>query len=158
MTRRQDRRWVPDVDELTSIGVATGLIAHLLEDDIDRPLGYRCQQPYYWESSALYGRVVPLWECGTTVAYYDPASSRFERCSLEQPDAPFCSYASLQSLLAELFIEAYEDEVESEELRSAARDFGFAHIDRMLAEVDSVVDDYDAWSVAFPATCGSCPD
>lgn len=77
----------------------------------------------------------------------------FENCSLEDIDDIWHRYVSLQSVLAELFLELYEDEVEIDALRDLAESMGFRHIDRLVAEVNKKGDAYGKWRDQFPATC-----
>lgn len=141
---------------LYELGVTDGMIDHLERDDLDRPFGYRCQPPYYWQSSPIAERgIVPLWERGVVVCYFNPANRRFEECSLEDIDHPFCSYSSLQGLLAKLFLEGWEDEMSDSELRTQAELFGFRHLDAMLNGVKTAGHDYDTWREQFPVICSN---
>jgi hypothetical protein len=139
---------------LRSLGVSEFLITHLEKHDLDSTLGFRCQPPFYWESSPIAERgIIPLWECGTTLWYFNPATQMFENCSLEDIDDIWHRYASLQSVLAELFLELYEDEVKTDELRHLAESAGFRHFDRLLAEANKTGDAYWKWRDRFPTTC-----
>jgi hypothetical protein len=140
---------------LKHLGVSEFIIGHLENHDLDSPLGFRCQPPYYWQSSPIAQRgIIPLWECGTVLWYFNPQTKMFENCSLENIDDVWHKYASLQPVLAELFLELYEDETEIGELRSLAESAGFRHVDRLLTEVEKNRDRYWDWRDSFPATCG----
>ena len=139
---------------LRSLGVSEFLIAHLENHDLDSTLGFRCQPPLYWESSPIAVRgIIPLWECGTTLWYFNPAIRMFENCSLEDINDIWYRYVSLQSVLANLFLDLYEDEVEIDQLRDLANSTGFRHIDRLVAEANKKGDAYWKWRHQFPATC-----
>ena len=99
---------------------------------------------------ARYRRFV---ESGTVLNYFDRARRRFEQCSLEDIDAPWHSFTSLQGALAVLFITGYEDGLSDEVLRDYARSFDFRHIERMLAEVPQAPEAYEHWRQTFPARC-----
>ena len=142
------------MDLFRQVGLAQGLIDHLAADDSSDPFWYRCQPSYYWRSSSLSERnVLGLWECGAVVTYYDRDRRRFEQCSLEDIDLVWHSYESLQSVLAVLFVEVYEDDVELSVLRNYAEKFGFRHIHRMLLELSREDQDYKSWRETFPASC-----
>jgi len=103
-----------DKDVLRRLGVTDELIRHLENDDLDYPFGYRCQPALYWQSSPIAARgIVALWECGTVLSYFNQNNRCFEQTSLENIEEIRCSYPSLQGLLAELFIDAYEDEIDN---------------------------------------------
>jgi hypothetical protein len=144
-----------DAAALRKLGLSEFMIAHLEKDDLDAPLGYRCQPPCYWETSPLAKRgIIPLWECGMVIWYFNPETKMFENCSLENIGDVWHRYASLQSVLAELFLELYEDEAEIEEVRGLARSAGFHHIDRMLTEAAANQGDTNGdWREKFSATC-----
>ncbi|AUT46278.1 hypothetical protein [Achromobacter sp. AONIH1] len=139
---------------LRDIGLSQGLVDHLAADDQSGPFGYRCQPAHYWKSSPIAERdIVALWESGTVLNYFDQARRRFEQCSLEDIDAPWHSFTSLQGALAVLFITGYEDELSDEVLRDYARSFDFRHIERMLAEVPQAPEAYEHWRQTFPVSC-----
>jgi hypothetical protein len=127
---------------------------HLETDDIDRPLGYRCQPPFYWRSSELARPdIVALWECGTVVSYYNRRNACFEQCSLENVGEVFCRYSTVQGLLAELFIDEFEDETDNSTLAMYAELFGFRSFERLLQEIDVAKTDYASWRSTFAASC-----
>jgi hypothetical protein len=139
---------------LRNLGVSEFIIRHLEKHDLGSPLGFRCQPPLYWESSPIAKRgFIPLWECGTMLWYFNPQTKTFENCSLEDIDDVRHKYVSLQSVLAELVLELYEDETEIGELRGLAESAGFRHVDRLLAEAEKNRDSYREWRDGFPATC-----
>jgi hypothetical protein len=143
-----------DKAQLQKLGVSPFLIAHLEHHDLDSPLGYRCQPAYYWQSSPIAKRgIVPLWECRTVLWYFNPATNAFEECSLENIDDVWHRYPSLQAVLAELFLDVYEDDEPIDSLRELAEKAEFRHIDRMLREIEEVGDGYTKWREDFPATC-----
>lgn len=140
---------------LRELGLTEGLLNHLEADDLDHPFGYRCQPAYYWRSSPIAGRgIVALWECGTVISYFNQNNRRFEQCSLENIGEVWCSYSSLQGLLAELFIDVYEDEVEIDILIEYAKLFGFLGIERLLIEVQTPPEDDVRWRQGFARSCG----
>jgi len=142
------------MDTLREVGLTQGLIHHLVADDRSDPFWYRCQPASHWRSSPLFERnVLGLWECGVVVTYYDRDRQVFEQCSLEDPDLVWHSYNSLQAMLAVLFIDAYEDELELSELRTYANKFGFRHIQRMISDVVREHHNYESWRETFPASC-----
>jgi hypothetical protein len=140
--------------QLQKLGVSAFLIAHLERDDLDSPLGYRCQPAYYWQSSPIAERgIQPLWECETKLWYFNPATNAFEECSLENIDDVWHRYSSLQSVWAELFLDVYGDDEPIDSLRDLAKKVEFRHIDRMLREIETAGDKYNEWREHFPATC-----
>lgn len=142
-------------DTLCDLGFGPGLADHLLDYDESSLLGFRCQPPLRWISSPISARpIIPLWECGATLTYYDNESKFFEKCSLEDIDDVWCRYSSAQAVLADLFIELYEDELEDEDLTLVANALGFKHVERLLAEVGATNPAlYEQWATAFPSTC-----
>ncbi len=139
---------------LEKLGVSPFLIDHLEGDDLDSPLGYLCQPAYYWKSSPIAERdIQPLWECGTTLWYFNPATNAFEECNLENIDDIWHRYPSLQSVLAELILDVFEDDEPIDNLRQLAEKAEFRHIDRMLREIEEAGDAYHEWREQFPATC-----
>lgn len=141
---------------LSDLGFSRRLIEHLRDFDPDSPLGYRCQPPQYYRSSPLSQRnIVALWECGTTVTYFNCDTIRFEQCSLEDVDTPHFSLSTIQALLADLFIDLYEDDCPDEELRETAASIGFLHVERLLSTADaSSREGYGAWRSRFLSSCG----
>lgn len=143
-------------NELRKLGLSDELVHHLERDDRDDPLWYRCRRAEHWRSSPIALRqITPLWECGVVVAYFNKETNRFERCSLEAIDDVWCRHASLQSLLAELFIDCFEDELEESELRDYAERFGFRHIDRLLPELATGPqgENYKEWRQCLARKC-----
>lgn len=141
---------------LHELGFGAGLARHLLNYEQSSLLGFRCQPPFYWRSSPISARpITPLWECGTTLVYFNRETVLFEKCSLEDIDDTWANYRSVQAILADLFIELYEDELTDEELRSVAEILGFKHIERFLAEIEVNSGTlYEQWARSFPLTCG----
>ncbi|WP_215409210.1 hypothetical protein [Janthinobacterium sp. JC611] len=143
---------------LRALGLTEAMLCHLDGDSVASQLDYRCREARAWRASPIAGRgIVALWECGMVLDYFNPANGRFERCSLENIDEVWCSYASLQGGLAELFLDACEDEVDDAELRACVSLFGFHEVGRMLSEVDDPRIDYRRWRSAFGASCVECP-
>jgi len=142
---------------LRELGLADGLLRHLQAPDPSSPLFYRVQPARHWRSSPIAGRdIVPLWECGTVLTYFDRPSATFRQCSLEDVDVDWFRYRSLQAVLARLFIELYEDEVPDDVLVSLAGLVGFRHGDRLVAEADSLSrESYPDWAETFPSRCES---
>lgn len=97
--------------------------------------------------------VVPLWECDTVISYFNVKSGCFEQCSIENIDDVWGTYTSIQGLLAELFIDAYEDELETSILIEYADLFGFHSLTRLLTEIQSAGKDYRQWREQFCASC-----
>lgn len=143
-----------DNNVLRALGLSEALLAHLDGDSVASPLHYRCQAARAWRSSPMAGSgIVALWECGMVLDYFNPANGCFERCSLENIDEVWRSYASLQGLLAELFLNAYEDEVDDAALCACASLFGFHAIQRLLAEAANAGTGYRQWRTGFGASC-----
>ncbi|CAM2759889.1 hypothetical protein [Janthinobacterium lividum] len=141
-------------EALSALGLSEAMLRHLDGDSVAAPLDYHCRAARAWRSSPIAGRgIVPLWECGMVLDYFNPANGRFERCSLENIDEVWCSYASLQGLLAELFLNAYEDEVDDAALCACASLFGFHAIQRLLAEAANAGTGYKHWRTGFGASC-----
>ena len=139
---------------LRALGLTEAMLCHLDGDSVASPFDYRCQEARAWRASPIAGRgIVPLWECGMVLDYFNPANGCFERCSLENIDEVWCSYASLQGLLAELFLSAYEDEVDDVALCACASLFGFHSIQRLLAEAANAGVGYKQWRAGFGASC-----
>lgn len=139
---------------LRALGLTEAMLCHLDGDRVAPLLDYRCQEAHAWRASPIAGRgIVPLWECGMVLDYFNPANGRFERCSLENVDEVWCSYASLQGLLAELFLDACEDDVDDVALRTCASLFGFHEVERLLAEVSNAGAGYKQWRACFGASC-----
>ena len=141
---------------LRVLGFGDGLAHHLLNYEESSLLSFRCQPPYYWRSSPISARpIIPLWECGTTLVYFHKETRLFEKCSLEDIEDVRARYGSTQAILADLFIELYEDELTYEELRSVADMLGFEHVERFLSEVEvNSGPFYGQWAKLFPSTCG----
>lgn len=137
---------------LRRLGFSEGLIAHLEKHDLDAPLGYRCQPPLYWRHSDLAARdIVPLWECGMVLVYFNVRAGAFEQCSLEAPDDVWWSLTSVQAVLADLFIDLMEDGLEDDVLRATAARVGFQHLPRLLEEAAAHDGrDWWGWRETFP--------
>jgi hypothetical protein len=143
-----------DTAALKNLGISEFIIGHLENHHLDSPLGFRCQPPSNWQSSPIAQRsIIPLWECGMVLWYFNPQTKMFENCSLEDINDTWHRYVSLQSVLAELFLDLYEDDVEIAEMRGLAERLGFRHIDRLIAEVNQHGDQYWNWRARFPETC-----
>jgi hypothetical protein len=143
-----------DDEFLLNIGVTTELLTHLRTEDPNHPFGYRCRKPWNWQFSPMAEcEVSPLWECGTVVSYFNVKTGHFEQCSLENIDDVWGKYTSLQGLLAELFIDVYEDELEASLMIKYADLFGFHSVHRLLIEIDSAPEDYGQWRQQFCASC-----
>lgn len=145
-----------DTVALRALGLSDALLRHLAGEGPPTPLDYRCQAPHAWRSSPIATRdIVPLWECGMVLDYYNRSSRRFERCSLESIDEVWCSYPSLQGLLVGLFLYAYEDEADDAALCAWASQFGLPAAQRMLAELESdpARKDCPAWRAGWGARC-----
>lgn len=137
---------------LRRLGFSDGLIRHLLGIDPSPLLEFRCQSPFYWRSSSLADRaIVPLWECGVVVTYYDQSSSYFEQCSLEDSCKPWFRYRSSRAVLARLLIDLYEDDTPEEDLHLVAKLLEFPAIAQLIDEANARTDTaYERWQVAFP--------
>jgi hypothetical protein len=148
----------PTEAQLLALGLAPGLSAHLAGQAHDagavRPLSHRCQRPHYYYSSPISARpIVPLWECGVRLVYFNRVSSRFEQCSLEDIDAVHAHYPSAQAAVADLFVDLVEDEHGEAELHRAAAQAGFVHLGRLLLEAGRQGAGYEAWRGAFIRSC-----
>jgi hypothetical protein len=143
-----------DTAALKNLGISEFIIGHLENHDLDSPLGFRCQPPFNFQSSPIAQRsIIPLWECGMLLWYFDPKTKMFENCSLQDINDIWHRYVSLQSVLAELFLDLHEDEVELDTLRGLAERSGFRHIDRLIAEANQQGTAYQNWRDRFPETC-----
>lgn len=140
---------------LRELGLSEGILQHLREFKSSSPLGFRVQPAQHWRSSPISQRnIVPLWECGTILTYFDRSSATYRRCSLEDPTTDWCEYRSLQAVLAQLFIELYEDGMPNEELLALAKQVGFHHAERLVAESEDLKGQaYQSWATAFPPGC-----
>lgn len=141
---------------LRAPGVSDAMLHHLAGAGPPTPLDCRCQAPHAWRASPIAGRaIIPLWECGMVLDYYDQSSRRFERCSLENIEEAGCSYPTLQGLLAELLFDGDEDGVEDDALCAWACQFGLHGAQRMLAECGShkARKDYPDWRASRGASC-----
>ena len=142
-------------EALRELGLSDGLIQHLAGDEPSALLGFRAQAPRHWQSSPIARRrIIPLWECGTSLTYFDQDSVTFRRCSPEDIDRDWFRYRSLQAALACLFVELYEDELSDDQIRSVAATTGFLHAERLIEEAAALDGPaYQRWSEAFPHTC-----
>lgn len=140
---------------MKALGFSNSLVRHLENFDPNSLLGYRCQPPEHCLSSPIITRnIVPLWECGVVLTYFNRNSGLFEQCSLEAIDEVFDSFESVQAVLAALLMEPYEDELPEQGLRKAASEVGFLHIERLIREAESHQgESYIDWCTHFPATC-----
>jgi hypothetical protein len=140
---------------LTDLGFSANLEQHLENPALTSPLFYRCQPARHYKLSAIVERnIVPLWECGAVLTYFNRDSCFFEQCSLEAIDDVFFRFNSVQAVLADLFLDLYEDEVDADELTRMASFIGFRHIGRLISEAEKNRGvDYVHWRNAFPGTC-----
>lgn len=140
---------------LRDLGISEGILQHLRVYEPSSPLGFRVQPAQHWRSSPIAQRsIVPLWECGTVLTYFDQSSATYRRCSLEDPKTDWFSYRSFQAALAQLFIELYEDELPDEEMLAIAKKVGFRYAERLIAESAGLNREaYYAWASAFPRAC-----
>jgi hypothetical protein len=140
---------------LRELGFSEGIIEHLRDYQPSASLGYRVQPPLHWRASSIADkRIVALWECGTDLTYFDQSSATFRKCSLENTNADWFRYRSVQAVLAQLFIELYEDELPNEQLLSVAQQVGFVHAEHLLREAEHQNSaTYKAWATAFPLAC-----
>ena len=140
---------------LRELGLSDGLIKRLGGDEPSALLGFRVQPPQHWQSSPIAQRnIIPLWECGTWLTYFDPDSVTYRRCSLEDINSDWFRYRSLQAALAHLFLELYEDELSDDQILSVAAEVGFHHAERLIEEAEKLDGSaYQRWSEAFPLTC-----
>ena len=135
------------------LGFNDYLINHLKNYDAKHVLGYRCNTPFHIESSELIEKdIIPLWECGITVTYFNKATNKFEVCNLEEPDVIWVSCSSVQGILAHLLIELLEDEHTDEEISKIGELIGFENTEAMLDEANSA-EDYSVWRDEYPAKC-----
>jgi hypothetical protein len=139
---------------LRNLGVTQALLNHLRDDNPVDSFRYRCCTPHNWQSSSMTKHeIVPLWECGTVISYFNVTSGFFERCSVENTNEVWSKYTSIQGLLAELFIDVYEDELETSISSKYAALFGFHGLSRLLVEINSTKKDYGHWREQFCASC-----
>ena len=134
------------------LGLPKGLIDHLLDYNPLAILAYRVQTAKYWQSSPISQRnIIPLWECGTTLTYFDQASATYRRCSLEDINSDWFKYRSLQAVLTRLLIDLYEDELPEVQLLFVAKQIGFGNAEQLLDEARAQNPaTYPAWCEAFP--------
>ncbi len=145
----------PTEQSLRELGVPEQLISFLARGTQKTSLGDRFQPPLFCFSSPIIEKpIIPIWESGVVLVYFDKSDKTFKRASLECPDEYWWSYPDIQSALAEVMVQMYEGDWSDEELREAAAETGFLHLDRLLREVEGVSgDEYDVWSESFPGTC-----
>ncbi len=108
------------------------------------------------------GRVTPLWagNSGYTVVAYHHAPERrgFFRFDLagDDPRDTHPVVLSWQQVLVKEFQEMWEGEATAERMRPMATLFGFAHVDRLMAELQEfdlhTFEKSDAWRAAFIAS------
>ena len=127
------------------LGFNDYLINHLKNYDSKHVLGYRCNTPYYIESSEpINNDIIPLWECGVTVTYFNKSSTNFEVCNLEESNVIWFSCSSVQGILAHLLLDLLEDEHTDDEIIEIGDLIGFKDTESMLKEANSA-DDYSVW-------------
>ena len=143
------------IAKLRELGFADGLAYHLLNYDESSLLGFRCQPPSKWRMSPIAERrITAIWECGTTLVYFDNSAKLFGKCSIENIDETWGQYSSAQAILSDLIVELYEDGQTCDELRTVAGQLGFVHIERFLVEVEeNSGPPYEEWRKRFPSTC-----
>ena len=141
---------------LANLGFSNHLVEHLAHFDPDHVLGYRCQPPRHYLSSPLVRRnILALWECGTTVTYFERETRKFEQCSLEDVERPHFSLDTVQALLADLFVDLYEDDHPEQVLRAAANAVGFLHLEHLLSTAPQASGEhYRSWRNALLSHCG----
>ena len=145
-----------EVKQSRRLGMAGGMILHLATDSLDRPFCYLCRPAYYWRSSPIAKRGnLALWECGVVVSYFTPTNGLIEQCSLEDIDDVWCSYSSLQGLLAKLIHDGFEGYMMHTDLIKSADLFGFVNVERMLTEAKAAGENYSQWREQFPTTCAA---
>ena len=140
---------------LRDLGIFEGILQHLRVSEPSSLLGFRVQPARRWRSSPIAQRsIVPLWECGTVLTYFDQSSATYRRCSLEGPKTDWFSYRSLQAALDRLFIDLYEDELPDEEMLALAKTVGFRYAERLITESAGLNREaYHVWASAFPQAC-----
>lgn len=107
---------------------------------IPEALRYRCEPPFHvftTESVVPGGVVAPLWECGVRVTAYRDAipAGGFIQFSLESPEEVRLLGHSFATVVADLLVKLWEDEVPEAELREVARVFEFEDIDRLISDL-----------------------
>ena len=137
---------------LRELGLSEALIEHIFDYKQSADLAYRVQSAQYWQTSPIAQRkIVPLWECGTTLTYFDQSSQTYRRCSLEDINIDWFRYQSLQAVLARLLIDLYEDELPDEQLLLVAMHIGFGNAEHLLVQAKAQNSaTYRAWAQAFP--------
>lgn len=116
-------------------GPARALALGLATDPI---FWFRAEPPFYSApgTGAPDGEdVVALWECQTRVTGARRGSDgrlEFLKFDLESPDDFHVIGSSEQSVLADLFLDLYEDEHPESDLRRAAAAVGFRYLDGIL--------------------------
>ena len=143
---------------LADLGFSIRLVEHLCDHDPLSALGYRCQLPLNYLSSPLSQKsIIALWECGTTITYFNRETHRFEQCDLEGIENLYFSLRTSQAVLADLFIALYEDDHSMDELRVVAKLIDFQHLESLLINVNHESGEsqsYEAWRRNFLASCG----
>ena len=135
------------------LGFNDYLVSHLENRDQKGILRDRCESPFYVLSSPLIERdIIPLWEYGTTIVYYNNSNERFEVSNLEDIDSVWESYSSIQGILAYLILGMWEDEISDDEIEETAQDLGFKYISELLHEAEST-ENYGDWRKQFPKRC-----
>lgn len=139
---------------LVDLGFSETLAEHLSGVQPIEALSYRCLPPSHVFSSPLSCcEIRPLWECGTVVTYFNITKRVFEACSLEAVEEKRFSHASPQSVLAQLFLDLYEDEAEEGELEQLAAMLKFKRFAEWLMAVRTPEQDYWTWRNSLAERC-----
>lgn len=125
-------------------------------------LAYRCQDPHYVFSvpDLEKGHLTPLWECGVLVTAFQhrDSDSHFIRFSLETPTDVTVLGLTFQSVVADLLIDLWENDLQDASMAEIAALLEFHHLERLLEECENrppseALHHYLAWRSGFLASC-----
>lgn len=107
--------------------------------DVHPALNFRSESPCYsfTDGSGLDSTFLPFWECGTTISGYSRRLGKYQRVSLEVPDAPLFSSTSFRGLFCQLIVLLWEDEHDEAALSELATLFEMPPIDQLLQSLQT---------------------
>jgi len=143
-------------EQLIKIGLPD-VVIRIFDGNCEHPeLSYRCQSPLFSfaTDTSLPDGLIPFWERGVLVTAAEPSKGEFVKLSLEEPGNPWFVVPTFSEVVADLFIDLWEDEVPDEVLGPLAESFGFLHLDRLIAGLEKgATGDHDQWRVQLRTQC-----
>jgi hypothetical protein len=124
------------------------IVIDIIDGKVRSELTYRCSSPFYSlrDGSWLSEQFIPLWECGITITAFNPTLGIFCKLDLETPDQYSLEVENFDKLVADLFIDLWEDDVPESVLHELAIEFGFAGLAILIQSLESGSnDDYRSW-------------